>query len=102
MINTFEHIENKDPLLEEGLYYKNFDSIIESSHKAFSAKKAFLTADIKQSMDKMLKLLLMLNDTGREEALKRVSELTRLFEYMGVNLNILLKPYNSSEDLHEE
>jgi len=34
-------------------------------------------------------LLAKLNDTGKEEALKRVSELTRLSEYMGVDLNLL-------------
>ena len=52
--------------------------------------KAFYTAQIKQYMEKMSHLLLKLNTAGKEEALKRVSELARLSEYMGVDLGAIL------------
>lgn len=94
MVEKLQSIENDNGMLDENLFEKEFDSIMEITLKAGSANEAFLNAQIKYYMDKMLTLLLKLNDTGKEEALKRVSELTRLSEYMGVDLNIFLNPNN--------
>lgn len=102
MVEKLQSIEDENGMLNQDLLEKELDSIIEITMKAGAANKALLNAEIKQCMDKMLTLILKLNDTGRKEALKRVSELTKLSEYMGVDLNILLesstKPDESPKD----
>lgn len=92
MVEKLQNIEDENGMLNQDLLEKELDSIIEIATKAGAANKALLNAEIKQCMDKMLTLILKLNDTGRKEAIKRVTELTKLSEYMGVDLNILLKP----------
>lgn len=102
MVEKLQSIEGENGMLDEDLFEKEFDSIMEITLKAGSANEALLNAKIKQCMDKMLTLILKLNDTGRKEALKRVSELTKLSEYMGVDLNILLKPYTKPSEPPQE
>ncbi len=98
LLDKLQSMEKADGTLDEKLLEKELDSIIEITQKTASVNKAFYTAQIKQYMDKMLHLLLKLNTDGKEEALKRVSELTRLSEYMGVDLNILLEPHTKPAD----
>lgn len=98
LLDKLQSMEKADGTLDEKLLEKELDSIMEITQKTSSVNKAFYTAQIKQYMDKMLHLLLKLNTDGKKEALKRVSELTRLSEYMGVDLNILLEPYTKPDD----
>lgn len=98
MFEKLQSIEGENGMLNEDLFEKEFDSIMEITLKAGSANEALLNAKIKQCMDKMLILILKLSDTGRKEALKRVSELTKLSEYKGLDLNILLNPDEPPQD----
>lgn len=101
-VEKLQNIEDENGMLNQDLLEKELDSIIEITTKAGAANKALLNAEIKQCMDKMLTLILKLNDTGRKEAIKRVSELTKLSEYMGVDLNILLEPYTKPDEPPQE
>lgn len=98
MFEKLQSIEGENGMLDEDLFEKEFDSIMEITLKAGSANEALLNAKIKQCMDIMLTLILKLSDTGRKEALKRVSELTKLSEYRGLDLNILFNPDESPKD----
>lgn len=102
MFEKVQSIENENGMLDQNLLEKELDSIIDLTMKAGSANEALLTAEIKQCMDKMLTLILKLNDTGRKEALKRVSELTRLSEYKGLDLNILLQLCTNPDEPQEQ
>jgi len=89
VFSELECIENSDGTLNDELFEKNYNSIIALTQNASSASKTFFKAQIEKYTKEMSLLLAKLNDTGKEEALKRVSELTRLSEYMGVDLNLL-------------
>lgn len=90
LLDKYQSMEKDDGTLDEELLEKEFDSIMEITQNTSSMNKAFYTAQIKQYMEKMSRLLLKLNTAGKEEALKRVSELARLSEYMGVDLGAIL------------
>ena len=92
MIEKLKSIEDENGMLDEKLFEKEFDSIMEITQNASSASKAFHTAQMNQCIKEMTALLLKLNSSGKKEALKRVDELTRLSEYMGVDLGAILSP----------
>ena len=89
LIEVLESIEKEDGVLDQDLLKKNLPTIMEITKESGTLSAAFENAQTVKYSKEMAELLKMLNDSGKEEAIKRVRELTQLAEYQNLLYGIL-------------
>ena len=89
LIEVLESIEKEDGELDQDLLKKNLPVIMEITKESGTLSEAFENAQTVKYSKEMTELLKMLNDSGKEEAIKRVKELTQLAEYQNLLYGIL-------------
>lgn len=89
LIEVLESIEKEDGELDQDLLKKNLPAIMKITKESGTLSAAFENAQTVKYSKEMTELLKMLNDSGKEEAIKRVRELTQLAEYQNLLYGIL-------------
>lgn len=88
LIEALESIEKEDGELDQDLLKKELPNLIKITRESSALNKAFEDAQIVRYSKKMTELLKMLNDDGKDEAVKRVKELTQLIRYQNLAYNL--------------
>ncbi|MBS4980689.1 MAG: helix-turn-helix domain-containing protein [Lachnospiraceae bacterium] len=107
LIEKLESIEDENGELNQELLEKELQSIIKITKEAAALSNVFEDSQLLKYSKEITELLKMLNDAGRNEALKRVEELTQLTQYKNLmyslkyNVDIFKEKENISEDYQE-
>ena len=81
LIQKLERISESNGKLNQVILESKLDTLVNLVKESSALNTAFKDAHLEEYSAKMTELLEMLNDAGREEAVKRVTELTQINIY---------------------